>query len=223
MRAIRFVLPFLALTVGSSVSLAQIVQSKSGYLIYVKYKKGQVIKQSMAMSAVENTKLKSSSEFITKCLNVDKNGVSTVEVTVSGNGKTPSTKKTIKVDKHGKPLGATIDGYSGTFVWPDKPTKLGQSWVGNIQMAGTGQGANGAIKSTYKLAGFKTIRGVKVASIAAVLSVGGNFEISGNGMIYVRVSDGQMHSADFNLAFNQFSESNKPTKLKLLMTIRTAI
>jgi hypothetical protein len=221
MRLIRFALPSFLLFTSCAFASAQIVQSKAGYLIFVKFKKGQVIQQNLEMQVVENSKLKSSNQFITKCLDVDKSGNSTLEVTVAANGKTPPNKKKLRIDNHGKPIGQTIDGYSGTFAWPDVPMKMGQSWLGDINMVGTGQEAGGAIKSTYKLAGIKTINGVKVASIATVLNVGGSFAISGTGMIYVRFSDGQLHHADFNLALDQFSESGAPKKLKLLMTIRT--
>jgi hypothetical protein len=220
MRIARFTLIWLGLFLCWSVAPAQITQQKDGYLIFVKYKKGQTITQDMSMNAVGNTKLKSTSRFMTKCLDVDKNGNSTIEVTVAGNGKAKATKKKLKVDNHGKPIGNSIDGYSGSFAWPDKPVRVGDSWIGNITMASAGQGAGGSIKSTYKFAGIKTVKGVRVASIAAVLNVGGSFEISGTGMIYVRFSDGQLENADFNLALKQFSESNTQAKLKLVMTIR---
>ncbi len=221
MRLNRFVLPSLLLISSCSLASAQIVQSKAGYLIFVKFKKGQVIQQSLGMRAVENAKLKSSTQFVTKCLEVDKKGSSTLEVTVSANGNTPPDKKKLRVDNHGKPIGQTIEGYSGTFAWPDYPVKVGQSWIGDIKMVGAGQQPGGAVKSTYKFAGVKTINGQKVASIATVMNVGGSFAISGTGMIYIRFSDGQLHQADFNLALDQFSETNTPKKLKLLMTIRT--
>jgi hypothetical protein len=219
MRDIRFVLTCLCGILCCSFAQAQISQSKAGYTIFVKYKRGQVINQTVAMQAVGRTDLKSSSQFITKCLDIDKNGIATLEVSIVTKGKV-QTKKKMKVDRHGKPIGSSIEGYSGTFDWPDKPTKVGQSWVGNINMANSGQNNGGSIRSTYKLAGIKTVNGVKLASIAAALSVGGNFDVTGTGMIYVRFSDGQIESADFNLGLKQFSESNTQARLKLLMTIR---
>lgn len=221
MRAHRFSTIFLFSFLLAGAASAQIVQNKGGYLIFVKYKKGQSITQDMGMSMVGNKSLKSTSRFVTKCVDVDKKGNSTVDVTVSAGGKVTQGSKRLRVDNHGKPLGSTIDGYSGTFVWPDTPIKMGQSWVGNITMADTGQNNGGAIKSTYKLAGIKSINGVKVASIAAVLSVGGSFDVAGTGIIYVRFSDGQMHSADFDLGLKQFTQDGSPKRLKLKMTIKT--
>ena len=219
----RFVVSGL-IVLGITAHLpAQIIQSKKGYVINVGFKKGQVLKQNMTMQAIGNTKLKSTSQFITKCIDVDKKGFATLDVTVpSTDGKTKPVKKRMKVDRHGKPIGATIDGYSGTFVWPETPVKVGQSWLGDISMGGPGQGsATMALKSTYKLTGFKTLNGVKVASISAVLKVTGTYDISGDGMIYVRYSDGQLQSADFNMALGQFSESGTGGKLHLKMMIRT--
>jgi hypothetical protein len=202
---------------------AQIIQKKGGYLILVAYKKGQVLRQNMAMHAVDNAKLKSNSQLVTKCLEVDKKGVATLEVTVPAVGTSKESKKRIKVDRHGKPLGQNIDGFSGNFVWPDNPVKIGQEWLGEMNMAGPGQGQAGGIgfKSSYKLVGLKTIKGVKVAAISANINVKGTYEVSGTGMIYVRFSDGQLQSADFKMKLNQFSQSNSQQKLRLVMTIRT--
>jgi hypothetical protein len=221
MRSLIKVVALAFLVPISPEVLAQIVPKNGGYLISIKYKKGQVIKQALSMNAVGNTKLKSTSEFITKCIDVDSKGTATLEVLVKAGGKTPPTKKKVKVDRHGKPIGATIDGFSSNFVWPDKPVKIGETWRGDITLAGPGPGAGSTMQSGYKLAAIKVVDGVKVACIAASLSLGGSFDISGDGMIYVKVSDGQLQSATFNMALRQFSESNTHEKLKLLMTIRT--
>ena len=223
MTKFRILFSSLLLLVSCSFTCAQIIQKKGGYLIYVAYKKGQVLKQNMAMQAVDNAKLKSSSQFITTCLNGDKYGIATVEVTVPAVGKAKESKRQIKVDRHGKPVGQNIDGFSGNFAWPDTPIKVGQTWIGEMNMAGPGQVQAGGIgfKSSYKLVGIQTIKGVKVAAISANIDVKGTYDVSGTGMIYVRFSDGQLHSADFHMNLNQFSESNSQQKLKLLMTIRT--
>ena len=221
MTSVRLAFASLSLFLFGSFAQAQIVQKKGGYLFLVKYKKGQVIKQNMSMQALGNTKLKSSSQFITKCLDIQKDGVATLEVTVPAVGKTPAKRKKVKVDNHGKPQGASIDGFSGNFVWPDKPVKVGQSWIGDMNMASPGQGGGMAFKSTYKLTGIKKINGVKVATISSDMKVSGTYDISGTGIIYVRFSDGQLHSAEFHMALAQFSESNTRQQLKLLMTIRT--
>ena len=220
MRTIRFLVSSLVFFVGSLFASAQIVQQKGGYLIYVKYTKGGVLRQDMGMHLVGDARRQSTSQFVTKCLGVDKNGIASLEVTVPSVGKTPPTKKRIKVDRHGKPQGATIDGYGGTFVWPEMPLKMGQSWIGDMNMAAPTKGGM-SMKSTYKLVAIKTINGVKVAVISSVINVSGNYNISGTGTLYVRFSDGQLHSAAFNLALDQFSESGSRGKLKVVMTIRT--
>ena len=220
MSHIRLALSSTILLLTGSIASAQIVQKNGGYLFNLKYQKGQVLKQNMGMQAVGNTKLKSSSQFIIRCLGVDKNNIASLEVTVPGVGKGEGSRKLIRVDRHGKPQGKNIEGYGGNFVWPDSPVKVGQSWLGDMNMAAPGKGGIG-FKSTYKLTGVKKINGIKVAAISAAIDVKGTYDVSGTGMIYVRFSDGQLQSADFNLMLNQFSESNSQAKLKLLMTIRT--
>ena len=220
MHPLRSTMSCLLLIGGAVAASAQIVRQKGGYLINVKYTNGQVLKQNLEMHLVGDTKKHPVSLFITKCLGVDKKGIATLDVTVPTAGKTPSVKKRIKVDRHGKPQGATIDGYSGSFVWPEMPIKVGQSWLGDMSVVGPGNGGM-KLKSTYKLTGIKTVNGVKVASIASVMNVTGTYEISGTGILYVRFSDGQLQNAEFNLALNQFSDTNAKGKLKVVMTIRT--
>ena len=221
MRDIRLFFTSLLFLAVHSLSQGQITQSKAGYLIFVKFNKGEVIKQNIGMMADGNSKLKSTTQYAIKCIGTDKNKVSTLEVTVSAGGKVAQTRKKMLIGKHGEPYGEKIEGYGGSFAWPNKPIKMGQSWVGNVSLAGTGQGNAGAIKSTYKLAGIKSIGGVKVACISSVMKVGGSFDVSGTGMIYVKFSDGQLHSADFNLGLKQYSDSGAEMRMKLLMTMRT--
>ncbi len=220
MRTLRFLVSCLVVFIGSLLASAQIVQQKGGYLINVKYTKGEVLRQDMGMRLVGDTRRPSTSQVVTKCLGVDKNGLASLEVTVPSVGKTPAVKKQIKVDRHGKPLGATIEGYSGTFVWPESPIKMGKPWIGDMSMAAPTKGGM-SMKSTYKLVGIKTINGVKVAVITSVMNVSGNYNIAGAGTLYVRFSDGQLHSAEFNLALDKYSASGAPGKLKVVMTIRT--
>ncbi len=203
--------PIGVLTIGSA--FGQIVQQKGGYMIFVKYSKGQVLKQEMSAHLVSDAKKQSKSTFVTKCTGFDKKGFTLLDVTPPTVGKTPSKVKHIKVDKHGKPIGNAIDGYGGTFAWPEFPVKVGQSWDGDINVAGSpGQPSGMIMKSTYKVTGVKTINGVKVMAITSVMKVSGNYDISGTGTIYVRFSDGQTQSADFDMLFSN---------LKIAMNIRT--
>jgi hypothetical protein len=204
---------------AASVS-AQVVSSSKGYLVLVKYKKGQVIKQNISMTAAGNSKLASNTQIITKCLSVDKNGIATLEVTTPTSVGQPVNKRVIKVDKHGRPVGNVIEGFSGTFMWPDKPFKLGQAWKGDMNLSDVGQG-DGQMRATYKMVGTKNISGTKVLAISCFLDYSGQYAIAGTGTINIRVSDGQLHTATFNVGMKQFESNGKYSVLKLLMTIRT--
>ena len=222
MRKFRIALPFLALLALSAASDAQITEKKGGYLIQIKYRKGQVIRQNISMIAAGNSKLATNTQIITKCLDVDKNGIATLEVTTPTQpGKPPSVRKT-KVDRFGRPMGNTIDGFSSNFMWPDRPLKVGESWKGDLNMAKTGQG-NGMMKAKYKFVGIRSDKGTKIAVIAAYMDVTGQYDVAGTGTINIRVADGQIHSATFNMGMSQYNEGGKPTVLKLVMTIRTML
>lgn len=208
----------MALGIAASSS-AQVVQKKGGYIIFIKYTKGQVLKQNISMIA-PSTKVTTNTQIVTKCLDVDKNGIATLEVsTPTAPGKPPSKRK-VKVDRHGKPVGNAIDGFSGNFMWPETPLKIGQTWDGNVNMGGAGQ-SGGSMRALYKLAAIKNLNGTKVAVITTVLDVSGQFDVAGTGTIYVRVSDGQLDSATFNVGLKQYADTGQPTVLKLMMTIRT--
>lgn len=208
------------LSVLASTVSAQVVSSSKGYLILVKYKKGQVIKQNISMTAAGNSKLASNTQIVTKCLNVDKNGIATLEVSTPTSVGQAANKRTIKVDKHGRPVGNVIEGFSGTFMWPDKPFKLGQIWKGDMNLSDIGQG-DGQMRANYKMVGVKNVGGTKVLAIGCFLDYTGQYSIAGTGTINVRVSDGQLHTATFNVGMKQFEANGKYTVLKLLMTIRT--
>ena len=216
LRVISLALGLLTLV---AITPAQVVQKNGGYLIFIKFKKGQVLKQNLSMVAVGNSKLATNSQIVTKCLDVDKNGIATLQVSTPTAPGKPNSVRTVKIDRHGKPSGNTIDGFSGNFMWPDVPIKVGHAWKGDLNMNETGQG-QGILKATYKLVGIKTINKVKVAVISAYMDVTGQYDVAGTGTINVRVSDGQLYDATFNMGLSQYNDGKAPTVLKLLMTLR---
>ena len=218
---LRRVSPCILLLALVAVSDAQVVKKKDGYLIFIKYTKGQVIKQNASMVVVGNPKLSTNSQIITKCLDVDKKGISTLEVTTPTAPNKPPNKRKVKVDRHGKPVGNVINGFSGNFVWPDTPTKIGETWNGSFNVADSIPG-QGTMKAVYKLAAIKNIGGKKVAVVSCFFDVTGQFDVVGTGTINVRVSDGQMDTATFNVGMKQYSDNGQPNVMKLLMTIRNA-
>ncbi len=220
MRKFYLVFPALSVLALAATSNAQVVHSKRGYLINIKYTKGQVIKQNISMVASGRQGLKTNTQIVTKCLDVDKNGIATLEVTTPTAPGKPPTKRKSRVDKHGRPLGNVVDGFSGNLMWPDQPLKVGETWKGDINMADIGQGT-AKMKATYKFVGLKKVDGVQVAVISSYMDLTGQYDIAGTGTINVRVSDGQLHSATFNMGMSQYNEGNAPTVLKLIMTIRT--
>ena len=217
----RHVCQIVFVVFASKVTFGQVVKQKNGYVIFVKYKKGSVLKQKMTVQLKGQSGKLTESQFLTKCLSVDKAGTGTLEVTVPGAGKAPPTKKKVKVDNHGKPVGNTQNGFSGNFVWPATPIKVGGSWDGDMNMMGGGGQGGMAVRSLYKLVGIQTIGGQQVANISATMKVAGTYDMSGNGNIYVRVADGQVHSAIFNMSLNQYSENGAQTKMNVIMTIKT--
>ena len=140
-------------------------------------------------------------------------------MTVPASDKGKSIKKTVKVDRHGKPQGKSIDGFSSNFVWPETPVKIGEIWDGDMNLGGSSGQGSMSLRSTYKLVGIKTVSGVKVASISTVMKVTGTYDMSGTGTINVRFRDGQIHNSVFNMSLNTGQSGS--TKLQVVMTIRT--
>lgn len=209
-----------ALSICALSANAQISHSKQGDLITIKYTKGQTLRYNLSMEAKDLKRAPTKVQIITQCLSIAKDGTATLKVsTPAGPGKPPYVRNVV-IDKHGKPLGQRLEGFSGNFMWPNKPIKPGQTWKGDMNMAAAGQG-QGDLKATYKYEGIKKINGKPVAVISTYMDLSGEYNIAGTGKIYVRVADGQLDNAIFNMGMMQTSESGKPSTLRLLMSIRT--
>ncbi len=215
--SIRF---FVGILVASAAiaAPAQVQKTKSGYLFQLKFTKGQVTKIDMSMIA-SSTKKAVNVQIKTKCLSVDKKGVATLEVTTPRGSNNKPDVQQAQVDRHGKPVGQTFGGFNGTFMWPDKPIKVGQSWKGDMNLGDANMG-KGTMTGTYKFEGIKTVNGKQVAAIRTFLDVTGEFNVAGTGVIYIKVGDGQLDSAVFNLGMAQFNDGGSPTTLKMQMNIK---
>lgn len=212
--AALFALAFGAATTGQS----QISPQGGGYLLRIKYTKGEkakyimkisspMMKQPMTMTMMQSTKAV--------------NGTSaTVDYDISSpQGGMGSQKVTVDVDNRGRVLKTSAPGGDqlNNVQLPEKPIRIGETWSGDVSSKGGMAGIK--MKSLYKLVGVKNMGGGQCAQIAVSMS-GGNaqMKIDGSGTIYLRMKDGSIETT--SLATNvTMNRDGKPMKVAQSITI----
>jgi hypothetical protein len=214
--ASSFVLIGVALTARGQIS-----QSKSGYQFNIKYVVGKVTNYSIGVSYKINGKTISESQKLkTTVLSIKKNGNAKLKVTdpavKRGTVSVPESSQFVELDRFGRAIDfAQSNIFAGTFAWPDKPVKIGDKWSGDVNLT-SGAGPV-PVKSDFI---FKGINGVGSAARAIILmniSMSGNFKLTGQGRLIVKVKDGQFDNALINLKM-QLPNSSKPTALTVNIT-----
>lgn len=185
----------------AGAATAQITKQGDGYLLRMKYKKGDVVKYTMTTTSTGanipamNMKMPMSN----KVLSVAK-GVAELEYTVgpmTNNGKAMGQAQTMKakVDSRGKITGggAQLQQMSNITL-PEKPVKVGASWKGT-QTTEAGPSGTLTLNATYTFVGVKTVSGKQVAEIKVTVS-GGNqmMKTSGGGTMRLLTVDGSLYS-----------------------------
>ncbi len=183
---------------------AQITPQGGGYLLRLKFTKGQVTNYSISTSGAMMQK-----PLIMKVrmrVTDVKGAIATVENTVTppamGSGAPPKpTTETVRINNMGKVVSGTTPGMSAaaTPTLPQGPIKIGQTWKGDVSgMQGT------SMKATYKLNAIKTVGTRRVAEITMNMqgSVGapsGSTKMTGTGSMNLDMKDGSMVSGTVNI------------------------
>ncbi|CAN5423172.1 hypothetical protein BH11ARM1_BH11ARM1_11310 [soil metagenome] len=198
---------FFAFALMGSAS-AQIKASGGGYLMRVKYVKGQTLKYKTVTSMVNSKDqkakpLKIDCPIVMKVSNVVKS-LATVAATVGPvtMGKTviqPAQDAEIKLDTKNSPSGGAMPSTSQlvSATFPAKAVKIGTTWS-NVTGIPSVTGGMANAKATYKFGGLKTVNGKSMAVVTFTLSG----EVSGTGTLLLLASDGTLYSNKTRILFN---------------------
>ncbi|MEZ0324316.1 MAG: hypothetical protein ACAH95_00275 [Fimbriimonas sp.] len=198
-------LSLLALAVVSASAHGQVTKSGDGYLLRVKYVKGQTLKYSSVNSIIGaqggGQPMKITMPMIMKITDVTK-GYAKASITTGPAmlGKNPMSKaQTVFIElsptNAAKSKGAP--GIAGA-QFPLKPVKVGQTWSMAAPIADTSGMTGGDIKAMYKFGGLKTVNGKSMAVVSYSLSGG----VTGGGTLLLLAADGTLYSNVAKITLN---------------------
>jgi hypothetical protein len=174
---------------------AQVTKSGAGYLLRVKYVKGQVMKYKSVNTVTApqgGQPMKIEMPMVMKIADVSKGfALATITTGPAMMGANPMGKaQTVNVElsntNAAKSKGSP--GIAGA-QFPAKPVKVGQTWTMAAPIADT-TGMAGDIKATYKFQGLKTVNGKSMAIVTYALTGG----VSGSGTLQLLAADGTLYS-----------------------------
>jgi len=201
----------LALCIAAS-SNAQIRKVKGGYLMRVKFVKGQVIHyglDSQVSTPQTSTPINATGPMTLKVLAV-KGDVGTLDITsgpMSVNGSVVAQAKTARVeeDSRANVVGGVSHQQVG-MVFPKGPVKPGQTWDGQASLPSS-TGAMSKVNAHYRFIGLKSMNGKRAAQVSTSFEVTSPIQAVGHGSIYFLVSDGSMLRTDLTLKSTSASNS----------------
>ena len=217
-----------ALTAGGQVN-AQITPQGGGYLFRQKFTAGENLNYPMTIDSSASVAMPGGSAYkVQTALHLSvlsvKNGIANVKVTTDGvtmNGKAmqKGQSATVKIDSRGQMTGGSDKGAGRggvAPVFPQGPIKIGDSFEAE---GGMMSGMNGiSAKTTFRLVGFKTYNGQKVAQLAIKSSVSGKMSAGTTGFLLISMADGQVLSGrtDTNMNLGQAGKGmNLVTHMKI--------
>ncbi|MBL8060505.1 MAG: hypothetical protein JNK63_07315 [Chthonomonas sp.] len=201
---------------------AQVTKSGPGYLLRIKWVKGQVMKYNITMSGSMMPKPQVISSIMT--VKDVKNGIATVEskVTMPSTGSSRNTKpqvSTMKIDSRGKVIGESNGSLTGaaTPTFPQGPVKIGQSWKGDMSVS---QGMN--LNATYTLISVKTVNGKMIAEVGQRVtgSMGEMGSMAGNGKVEIYGTDGSVRGGNMAMSLTMKSSDSKSQPSKMNFTTK---
>jgi hypothetical protein len=195
---------FIAVIAVASVGSSQVSRQGAGYLLRVKYVKGQTLKY-----------------MTTNLINGNMNGGQPMKINmpisisikdvVKGIAKAKVVAGPVNMGTSAVMQAQTLDmeltttnqarsgknsGIAGAQL-PLKPVKIGQTWTMLAPIPDT-TGMSKNMKATYKFQGLKNVGGKSVAVLAYTLTGG----VSGTGTLLLLASDGTIHSNTAKLKYS---------------------
>ena len=195
---------------------AQISKQGSGYLLRMKFTKGDVARYTMTSASggsgvpAMNLKMPMSMKVLSVAKGVGQIEYSVGPMTNNGKAVVQAQKGTSKVDSRGKVTGSSAQlQQMGNITFPEKAIRVGETWKGT-QTTQTGPGGSLTLNASYTFAGIKTVKGKPVAEIKVSVS-GANqmMKTAGTGVMQLLVADGSLFSTtmDQTMTFAQGQQS----------------
>lgn len=197
-----------------SVASAQVKKVGNGYLLRMKYVKGQTHSRTLTTTIsglpantpsplIKNGTMKLIAPYKETVDSVAGN-VATVTVTLGpftspgmDQPVQPVTKTTGKVDNLGNRVGGGPTGGSFGAHFPKDPVKVGGMWTSKVPMSGMAS-AGGQAEAKFKFGGIKKVKGRDLAILT--ISLVPNAQIkSGSGTMYLLPSDGSLAGGNLNM------------------------
>ncbi len=186
---------------STGLSHAQIKKTGSGYLLRVKYTKGQVIKlnSTNSVSGVQgrNGKFVVDLPMVIRVTATAKNSA-TLDLTAgpAQMGGKPVGMAPQNATLHVNNLNQAVDGEATNGLgasYPKDPVRLGAKWKASLPInSGSGQMT---LDATYTFKGVKTVGGRQLAILTMTLAGAA----TGTGSMTLRMSDGTVNSSNMTL------------------------
>jgi hypothetical protein len=204
MRTSFFVI--VGLCLSATAARAQITKSGSGYLMRVKYSKGQVVKYSSVTTIKGATAdtgnaapLRVSLPIIINILSITSGKAKAQLVmgpaTMGGSQVAPAQKAEMTLDTRNQASNSSASTLLAPL--PQKPVKPGDKWSAAAPVPGMFGKQDGKLLATYKFGGIKTVDKRSVAIIT--YSISGS--AGGSGMLMLLTKDGTLYRNSASLKF----------------------
>ncbi len=196
--------------------LAQVTKVGASYQFRAKFARGQVVNWVMTGRKVSGPggPMTIGSGFLMRILSV-RGGIASVRASsgpVRLNGKQfqPATVVEGELDSRMRPHGALDQAGAFSGMFPERAIAIGGSWTAPMQIT-TGNLPGNSL-ATYRLTGFSTVGGTKVAILKTTLTG----LLQGGGETMVRVSDGipQRMTLTLGLTYSKGPGREQPLQLK---------
>lgn len=176
---------------------AQVTKSGQGYLFRYNYAKGKTYRFAMESVAKNpGMNLNVGLKFSISVLSVNPKTAKLryVVESLTQNGKPMGRSQTfeIEMDRLGNVVGnsGTVQQL-GNVAYPKEPVAVGKSWTRSVNSNAMGLNLN--LQGTYKLTGFRSIKGREYAVIAVSMKNTGDFTVDGSGTMLVDRADGILY------------------------------
>jgi hypothetical protein len=198
----------------SQTSTGQVTKSGQGYLLRMKFTKGQTLNYRLNMNMT--TPMSTNAMNIVGPIkmtvaSVDK-GVATLNTTAgpfTSGGKALGKQETatIKQDTMGRIVGGDANQIQSFVSLPQKPVKVGESWTATNKINAGPAGAM-TVNAKYTLKSVGNVNGKQVANIAVSLSGAGQMKVNGSGSVQMLVSDGSLMDSTTTLNMTMNNPQN---------------
>jgi hypothetical protein len=200
----RSLLTLVALGVTTLGAQAQVTRSGAGYLMRVKYTKGQVIRlnTSNSVAGLNSTpggKMQFKTPITLRVLEVQgtkaKVQMKMGAVTYGSTIMNPGSTAVVTLDNRNRPVDGGANAGVGAAL-PAQTIKVGSTWQGTVPIST--QLGNSRITAKYKFAGLKNLGGRMVAVITYVVSG----MATGTGRMTLLAKDGTLNSNEMKLTMS---------------------